>query len=260
MDAVHISSSSNPRYKHARALQRKRGRLQHHQVLLEGVRLIEDSISAGYPPALLFVDPAKANEMAPLLGRARLAGVQTFSLEPALLALLSETVTPQGVIAVSPLPAIKPGSNGLSVILDGLRDPGNLGTLLRSASAAAVDQVIVLPGVTDPWAPKVLRAGMGAHYRLAIRAAQRLQQVDAWVGNARPYQADARGAKLYTEIDWTLPAVLVIGGETASRRATSGWRDVQKISIPMANEVESLNAAMAAGIILFEAVRQRTRK
>lgn len=257
MDFVHITSSANPRYKLARALLSRRGRKKHAQLLLEGVRLIEDSISAGYPPALLFFEPDAAVHTQLLVARAQKAGTQAFSMESALLAGLTDTVNSQGVVAIVPWPLIPPGPGGLSVLLENVRDPGNLGALLRSAAAAGVDQAVMLPGVTDPWAPKVLRAGMGAHFRVAIRQARDLEQAAAWLGEARRYLADASAARLYTEVDWRQPSVLIVGGETEAARETASWLDVQKVAIPMRREVESLNAAVAASVILFEAVRQR---
>ena len=257
MDFVHIASSSNPRYKHARTLLSRRGRKKHAQLLLEGVRLIEDSISAGYPPALLFFDPDAATNVRQLVEQAQMVGTQALSLEPALLAELTDTVSSQGVVAVVPWPQIPPGDSGLSVLVDNLRDPGNLGTLLRSAAAAGVAQVVTLPGVTDPWALKVLRAGMGAHFRIAIRQAHSLNQAAAWLGDAKRYLADASASVLYTEVDWREPGVLIVGGETEGARETAKWPDVQTVAIPMQREVESLNAAVAASVILFEVVRQR---
>lgn len=255
MDDVHISSTSNPRFKHARALLRRRARRQHAQLLLEGVRLIEDSMSAGFPPALFFYDPATKHYA--LVERARAAGAQVLSIEPALLAELSDTTTPQGVVAVTPWPEVAPAQGGLSIVVDSIRDPGNLGTLLRSAAAAGADQVILLPGATDPWSPKALRAGMGAQFRIAIRSARDLEDVSAWVGEAQYHLADAGAQVLYWDVDWTMPSVLIIGGETEGGRVTAGWPGVQRVAIPMAPDVESLNAATAASVLLFEAVRQR---
>jgi len=257
MDFVHISSSTNSRYKLARSLLSRRGRKKQTRLLLEGVRLIQDSISAGIPPALLFFDPESTVDVRKLAERAHIAGIQVLSLDAVLLAELTDTVTPQGVVAVVPWPTLLPGDSGLSVLVDNVRDPGNLGTLLRSAGAAGVDQVVMLPGVTDPWAPKVLRAGMGAHFRVAIRQARDRTQVAAWLGDSNFYLADANATMLYTEVDWRKPSVLIVGGEAEGARETVKWPGVQGVAIPMQNQVESLNAAVAASVMLFEAIRQR---
>lgn len=257
MDAPAIISSANPRFKLARALLARRGRQKHALLLLEGVRLIEDAISAGYPPALVLFDQAAGVALTPLLGRAQAAGAEVTSLEASLLHALCETTTPQGVVAVAPWPRIEPNRQGLSLILDGLQDPGNLGTLVRSAAAAGVDQIITLPGVTDPWAPKVLRAGMGAHYRVAIRQGRDGAEVEEWIGGAQRLLATADGGEVYTAVDWTAPSALVIGSEAHGARLTASWPGLRPIAIPMARQVESLNAAVAGSVILFEAARQR---
>lgn len=255
-----ITSPANPRYKLARSLLTRRGRQKHSRLLLEGVRLIDDSISAGFPPALVLFAPEAADRqpgLSALLGRARAAGAEVWGIDPKLLSDLCETATPQGVAAVGPWPELRPGSAGLSLAVDGLQDPGNLGALVRSAAAAGVDQVILLRGVTDPWAPRVLRAGMGAHYRVALRQARGLGEVEAWTGQAQRLLAAADAPDLYTGVDWTLPSLLIVGGEAHGARAAADWPGVRPIAIPMAGGVESLNAAMAASVILFEARRQR---
>ena len=257
MDIVSIRSRANPRYKLARSLLTKKGRQQHTQLLLEGVRLIEDSISAGFPPALVLFDRQLADGLGSLLDAAKAAGAELLSLEPDLLAELCDTTTPQGVVAVTPQPTLTPGRRGLQLILDGVRDPGNLGAILRSAAAADVDEVLFLPGVTDPWAAKALRAGMGAQFRVAIRQVRDAAAVEAHIASARRYVAAMTASTLYTEVDWTLPSALVVGGETEGMRYAGRLSDAQAIAIPMARGVESLNAAVAASVILFEAVRQR---
>ena len=258
MSTADITSAANPRFKLARALLTRRGRQQQHRLLLEGVRLIEDSTSAGYPPALVLFDPAAAGTLAPVLARARQAGAETLALEAPLMAQLVSTVTPQGVVAVAPWPEVKVvRKGGLSLIVDGLQDPGNLGTLLRSAAAAGVDQVILLPGVTDPWAPKVMRAGMGAHYRVAIRQGRDLAQASEWLGTCQLFLADASAPVSYAAVDWTPPSALIVGGEAHGAAAARHWPGVRTVAIPMSAQVESLNAAVAASVILFEALRQR---
>ncbi|RUA17107.1 MAG: RNA methyltransferase [Clostridia bacterium] len=259
MYITYISSTANPRLKFAKSLQRRRVRREQQQVLLEGERLIADSLSAGFPPALFFFTPEAESHHADLLATAAEAGAQLLGVEPALLAEISNTVTPQGMVAVSPIPQITPGAEGLALILDGVRDPGNLGTLLRSAAAAGVDQVILLPGVTDPWSPKVLRAGMGSHFRLAIRHAASAEQLQMMLPNYAFYFADAAAVHHYTQTDWTQPSALILGGETERSGTLERWLGLEAIAIPMTRDVESLNVAVAGSIILFEAARQRRK-
>ena len=213
-------------------------------------------MSAGNPPALVLFDPEREAELSELLAAARAQGAEIASMDRALLAQISDTVTPQGVVAIAPWPRIPRGDEGLSVLVDGIRDPGNLGTLIRSAAAANVDQVILLPGVTDPWSPKALRGGMGAQFRVAVRQARTLAQAEAWLGQGERWLAATQAKTLYTEVDWTRPATLIIGGETGVSKAER-MANVKRVAIPMARGIESLNTAVAASIILFEAVRQR---
>lgn len=252
-----ISSAANPRLKLARSLQRRRIRRKQQLILLEGERLITDSMSAGFSPALFFFTPEAEQQHAPLLARAAEAGAQLLRVEPELFVSISDTVSPQGILAVTPIPQVPPTATGLALILDGVRDPGNLGTLLRSAAAADADQVILMPGVTDPWSPKSLRSGMGAHFRIAIREAKSIEQAQAWLPEYAIYFADADGDLSYTDVDWSLRSALILGGETERARIVSQWSDVTTIAIPMARGVESLNVAVAGSVILFEAVRQR---
>ncbi len=258
MHITHISSAANPRLKFAKSLKKRRNRRKQQRILLEGHRLIADSMSAGFPPALFFFTPEAAQAHPALLQQAADAGAQLLSLEPALLGEISDTVTPQGVIAVAPLPELPVGQKGLALVLDGVRDPGNLGTLLRSAAAADADQVILMPGVTDPWSPKTLRAGMGAHFRIAIREAQTPDQARAWLQHHAIHFANARGECAYTDVDWTRASALILGGETERAGIVDGWSDVTAIAIPMARGIESLNVAVAGSVILFEAARQRS--
>jgi TrmH family RNA methyltransferase len=174
--------------------------------------------------------------------------------------MLSETVTPQGVAAVVDLPHLPVASpRTLTLLLDQVRDPGNAGTLLRSAAAAGVDLVLFGPETVDPFNEKVLRAGMAAHFHVPLRTCEHWDEVQAWLEPAQPiYLAEAAGAREYDEVNWLLAATLVVGGEASG---ASAWvrQQATTISIPMQGETESLNAAVAGSVILFEAARQRRR-
>jgi TrmH family RNA methyltransferase len=257
MPVIDITSAANPRVKLAKSLLQRRHRRKHQQFLLEGERLIADSLSAGYPPALFFFTPEAEARYPHLLAQVEAAGAPLLRVPESIFAQLTDTVSPQGVLAVCDMPRVPAGEQGLSLVLDGVRDPGNLGTLLRTAAAADVDQVIVLPGVTDPWSPKAVRAGMGAHFRIAIQQVRGPEAALEVLGQAARYIADARAPLPYTQVDWRQPSAIILGGETEPARVASRWSDVQPIAIPMARGVESLNVAVAGGVILFEAQRQR---
>ena len=171
---------------------------------------------------------------------------------------LAETVTPQGIAAIFSLPMLTwPTQPTLLLVTDQLRDPGNMGTLLRSAAAAGVEGVIVPKGSVDPWNDKALRAGMGAHFRLPIRDGLTWAEVSPLLAGLSIRLADAQGSFRYDEVDWCQPSALIVGGEADGASEFAIHQADQLISIPMAHAVESLNAGVAGSVSLFEAVRQR---
>ncbi|HEX9116696.1 MAG TPA: RNA methyltransferase [Anaerolineae bacterium] len=255
-----ITSADNPKVKQARLLLERRGRQQQGDCLVEGVRLIEDAMRAGVRPALIFFVPGarQAPRTAGLLDAAEAAGVAAWAVSPAVFATLSETVTSQGIVAIVPIPTHPaPAMPTLSLVLDGIRDPGNLGTILRSADAADVDQVLILRGCVDAWGPKVLRAGMGAHFRLAITAGLDWPAVEQRLAGQNVWVADAGGEHVYDQIDWRSPSALVMSSETAGISPAALAAGRGKVAIPMPGAAESLNVAMAATVLLFEIERQR---
>ncbi len=170
-----------------------------------------------------------------------------------------ETESAQGILAVLSLHELPlPARLDFILILDQIRDPGNLGTLLRSAAAAAVQAVLLPPETTDAFAPKVVRAGMGAHFRLPIQATT-WEQIDATCRSAglEMLLADVDG-HAYWETDLRRPLALIIGGEAEGPSAEARKLANAHITIPMRRNTESLNAAVAGSVLMFEVARQRT--
>lgn len=255
-----ITSPDNPRLKQARTLLEPKGRRKQGRCLVEGVRLIEEAMRAGHSPALVFfTGQAQQNQRAAeLLHAVEKLNVPAQELSPALFKTLSDTVSSQGVIAVLPIPSVTLLRDaGLILVLDQIRDPGNLGTILRAAEAAGVSRVVLTPGCVDPWNPKVVRSGMGAHFRLPLVAPGNWAAVAGSVEGRSVWLADACGATPYDAVDWTGSCALVIGGEAAGLSAEAEQLGTGRVMIPMAGPVESLNAAMAATVLVFEAARQR---
>jgi TrmH family RNA methyltransferase len=162
---------------------------------------------------------------------------------------------PQGILGVFPWPDLPiPPDPGLVFVADGWRDPGNLGTVIRTAAAAGVALVALTSGTVDPYNPKTLRAGMGAHFRVPMRSfdwptlAQRFPDHPIYV-------ADAAGDQPYHTIDWTRPALLAVGGEAHGISPAARALPHTTIYIPMAPGAESLNAAVAASLLIYEARR-----
>jgi len=252
-----IQSVQNPKVKRARLLRRRRVRLREGKLFVEGLRLIEDALASGCQPELLFFTPDAFNHgrLSQMVSRWQDIA---WEVSDKVMMKLTETVTPQGIAAILSLPVLSwPTQPTFLLVVDQLRDPGNMGTLLRSAAGAGVEGVIVPKGSVDPWSDKVLRAGMGAHFRLPIRDGLAWPEVPPLLAGLRVRLADAQGESSYDEVNWCQPSALIVGGEAegASQLAINQASDL--ISIPMAHAVESLNAGVAGSVILFEAVRQR---
>lgn len=262
LDGDMITSTANLRVKEARKLHTRKGRYAAGKVLVEGVRLVGDAWRSGTRPLSVFYAPEllTSEEGQALLTQLKEEGCECLACSAAVLMALSETTTPQGIAAVLPLPRLEwPRHPSLLLILDGVGDPGNAGALLRSAEAAGCEGVIFAPGAVDPFNDKVLRAGMSAHFRLPIRVCATWDAVDALLpGEMVCYLADAHAARAYDEVNWRLPSALIVSNEAHGASIEARQRG-EAIAIPMRGAIESLNAAIAGSVILFEAARQRRR-
>ena len=175
-----------------------------------------------------------------------------------MLSSISDTETSQGIIAAldnCQLPI--PKSFNFILIPDQIRDPGNLGTLIRTAAAAGAQAVLLPPETTDAFAPKVVRAGMGAHFRLPIHAMSwdEIEQV-CKSGSLQIFLADMNGHSCW-ETDLRVPLALIVGGEADGASDPARKLTGTVVSIPMPGEAESLNAGAAGAVLMFEIVRQR---
>ncbi len=256
-----IVSKDNPRIRTTSRLKQRRERLERGVLLLEGVRLVADAWDAGVRPLSLFYDPDALRDGSPgalLLYKMMEAGVEAWACTTPVFAELSETVTPQGLAAIVPLPELPlPAAPTLVLVLDGVRDPGNAGTLLRSAEAVGVEMALFGPGTVDAFNGKVVRAAMGAHMRLPLRELSSWEALRSLLPAAMPLYVAEMDARLsYDSVAWREPAALIVGGE-AEGASAAAHAEATAIRIPMHAPVESLNAAMAGTIVLFEAARQR---
>jgi TrmH family RNA methyltransferase len=172
----------------------------------------------------------------------------------------SDTETPQGLLAVFPRQELSlPLKSDFLLILDSIRDPGNLGTILRTALAAGVDGVILSPGTVDPFSPKVLRAAMGSHFQLPVLELS-WEEIDHLVSDFHCLLADMGQGQSLWEIDLTPPVAIILGGEAAGPGKLARKLANQIINIPMSGKTESLNAAAAGAVLLYEVLRQRTTR
>ena len=250
-----ITSLHNEKIKLAKALQSAaKTRRKEGKIVLEGVRLVQDALLAGYTPDfVLLLEDFHDTQISALL---RSMNVASLVVDNAVLAHVSETQQPQGIVAVFPMPQVHlPKQPERVLILDSVRDPGNLGTILRTAAAAGVEAVLLSPTCVDPYNPKALRAGMGAHFRVAL-AEMNWEQIAATCQHSAIYIADGSGEVQYDAVDWQQAWALIIGGEAHGAGEAAQQLAHARIRIPMAANTESLNAAVSAGVILFEAARQ----
>ncbi len=254
-----ITSAHNPKLKLVRALLgRSKERRDAGAFVVEGVRLVEEAEIGDWRIRFALYDESLSERGKEIVKTLNAKRVDTEEVSPALLRSLSETETPQGILAVMEFSNL-PISNSLNFVLipDQIRDPGNLGTLLRSAAAAGVQAVLLPPETADAFAPKVVRAGMGAHFRLPIHAMtwDEIEQVGKSAG-LQFFLADMDGQSCW-ETDLRVPLALIVGGEAEGASEQARKLATQKISIPMTGRMESLNAGVAGSVLMFEAVRQR---
>lgn len=253
-----ITSSHNPRLKLIRALLgRPRERRQANAFVAEGVRLVEEALAAGWPFRFVLAGEQLSERGEALLARLHAQGVEVERVLDRLLDTVSDTEATQGILAVLdlPNPDVQPTTYDFVLIPDQIRDPGNLGTLLRTAAAAGVQAVLLPPETTDAFAPKVVRAGMGAHFRLPILALS-WDEIRARTSGLRLLLADMDGRPCW-ETDLRRPLALIIGGEAEGASPAARALATESISIPMPGHMESLNAGVAGAILMFEVVRQR---
>ena len=258
-----ITSSHNPKVQAIRALMaRRKDRAEHNAFIVEGVRLAEEAFQAGWIPEQVLVSQQLSDRGRSLVRTFSERGIDIEEISPSLLSSMADTEAPQGLIAVFPTRQLPlPPALDFVLVIDTVRDPGNLGTILRSALAAGVQAVLLAPGTVDVFAPKVLRVGMGAQFHLPVET-KGWDEIQSLSRNpARPLRlllAEAgQGVSLW-QTDLCQPLALIVGGEAEG--ASQAARSIADglIRVPMPGQSESLNAAVAASIILFEVVRQRS--
>ncbi|WP_110513825.1 TrmH family RNA methyltransferase [Herpetosiphon llansteffanensis] len=257
-----ITSAANHHVKYLRSLLRSRkDRHNERRFVVEGVRLVAEALHGGQPSVLLYVPEQLAStERGQQLLDQLAALPNAFATTPAILAGISDVETPQGIIAALPMPQISSQPASLILMLDGVQDPGNVGTLLRSAEAAGVGQVLCLQGTADVWSPKVVRSGMGVHFRLPIVDGLQWETALPLIEHCPQRFAAVQASLLaYDQADLNQPTVLIIGNEANGVSATT-LSYASTITIPMLGALESLNAAVAGSVLLFEAARQRRAK
>ncbi len=251
-----IQSRDNAFFKQLKKLAESgRERRKAGLTVLDGVHLVE-----AYEKAFGRLDTLVVAESALAGGEVAdyVAGRDVVVLADALMRDLGLVDTPSGLLAIAPIPAASgaPDRAVDAILLDGVQDPGNVGTLLRTAAAAGVGQALLSPGCAAAWSPKVLRAGQGAHFALSIHEDADLEAFAADYAGTLAVTTLEGSISLY-EARWDGPLAWVFGAEGLGVRPALQQSASLKIRIPMPGAVESLNVGAAAAVCLFEALRRR---
>ena len=254
-----ITSAGNQRIKLVRAiLGRSRSRKTEAAFVAEGVRLVEEAVNEHWPMDFILFDQTLSERGLALIDQIEKdQRCNVSEVSPSLMAEISDTETPQGILAVlqeHPLPL--PDQPTFLILADQIRDPGNMGTLLRTAEAAGADGVILTPGTVDAFSPKVVRSGMGAHFHLPVHALS-WEEITPLVNTLPVFLASAEGGIPLWKADFKQPCVLLVGGEAFGATPMGENLATDRVTIPMSGRAESLNAAIAAGILIAEVLRQR---
>ena len=253
-----ITSRQNQKIKRIKQLtSQAKFRKKEHAYVVEGIRLLEEALQADQIPEQVLYTPDLDQRGQALV---QIFQDQQVTCELAALDVLnaaSDTENSQGIMAVFPIdPLPLPDQNDLVLIADEIRDPGNLGTLMRSSLAAGVDMLLLSPGTVDLYSPKVIRSGMGAHFRLPAIIAS-WEEILQLTSGLVLYLADMNQGKSCWETDLTGPLGIILGGEAHGPGKNARGLASHSVHIPMNTHSESLNAAAAGAILLFEIRRQR---
>lgn len=235
------------------------------RIFVEGRRLVEEALRSAIAISECFV--VEDFQDMDLLNAVGMRTTRIAEISEKVFATIADTQQPQGIILIAKRPntsaeRIKNGLDSASlpivIFLDEINNPSNLGAVLRTAEAAGVGGIIVSKNSADTYSPKALRAAMGAAFRLPVWENANFDEVLAWAkeGNLTTTAADIAATISYTEVDWEKPRLLIFGSEAHGLSAENLENTDEIIAIEMENGVESLNLAVSAGIILFEAKRQ----
>lgn len=227
--------------------------------MVEGVTAVADALAAGAVLDTVFAGP---DAPADLLAEVEAAGTSVERLEPGVLDRVGGTVTTQGVAAVAPfvdVPLDALSAATLVVVCVDVRDPGNAGTIIRSAEAAGADGIVCCDGSVDVFNPKTVRATAGSLFHIRVVSGgdpvEVLEQLGRW--GLRRVAAEARGGTAYDRADLRRTVALVIGNEAWGLPIAVATHIDERVTIPIVGRAESLNAGVAASVLCFEAARQR---
>lgn len=255
-----LTSLAGRRVKQVLELKQKKYRERYGLFLMEGVRSVEDAVSQKIENGALYVthEAAALSRVSEIIGCAKILSWDIFFVTDAIMKACSGTEHGQGIFAVLPIPKrklsdISAAPSDTFVLLDGVQDPGNMGTILRTAAAAGVTGVILTVGSADPYEEKAVRASMGSILRLPVYTRVTLDELDEFLRRNRLplFAMMLEGGKPYRDVSGIVGGVFAFGNEGAGISKEVAARADVKLYVPMAAGVESLNVAVCAGIVLF---------
>lgn len=264
-----IESVQNPEVKFLVSLQRTRERIQAGLFLVEGPHLVREALAAEKDGAGAEVTAvyhtaefAGTGEGAQLLGEASRKGITITELSAPAFSKAAETETPQGVMAVArlPRPSLDDMRQGVSaVFLDRVQDPGNMGTIIRTAAAAGIDAVLVSRQSADPYSGKAVRASQGGIFAVPVVTGISGEAMIAWCRRTHTPLActSPHEGRYYFDLDLASPGVIVLGHETTGVTDEMFQNADVLVRIPIIGHAESLNVASAAAVLIYEVCRQK---
>ncbi|AOY76387.1 TrmH family RNA methyltransferase [Clostridium formicaceticum] len=265
MEKQVISSQQNKFIKHIKALQNKKNRKIHGQFVIEGIRIIEECFLHGVPvDYILYTEEVENLQGGSRVLKQAVENYKSYEVAKSLFDSLSDTETPQGIMAVvniqgHSLEILNMKEDTFFIVLDRIQDPGNMGTIIRTAEAAGADAIILTKGCVDPYSGKVIRATMGALFHIPIIE---VKENEVWIemlkrNDVKLIASDLNTGYEYTKVDYTGKIAIIIGNEANGiDQNLLPYVDLS-IKIPILGKIESLNASTAAAILIYKAVEHK---
>ena len=240
----------------ARDLQRRKARERASAFVAEGVRVVGEVLQAGIPLRGALITAEAADRHADVVNALRARGAECVTVTDQEFASAADTERPQGMLCIAEVPdvalnTLAPDALARVLVLDAIQDPGNVGTLIRTAAALGVRTVVALPGTADPWSAKVVRGAAGGHFHIHVTVATLPELLAALGGAGVPLWAADAGGRPVRSLPAPDALALAVGNEGAGITPAVRGAAAEVVSLPMAPGVESLNVGVAAGILLY---------
>ncbi len=257
---MRLTSTHNPVVKYVRSLERAAVRRETGEYVAEGVRLLREAITTGQTARVVLYNPEalqRTPEGSRLLTELPMWGAESHEVDPHVLKAASHTDTPAGALAILTLPSA-PSFEAqrdaqFGVVLDTVSDPGNAGTIARTARAVGADYLVTTKASVDLFGPKAVRAGMGAHFTLPLYSGVEWEDLQGALSNTSFIAASIDGEHSMFDFAWPDRSALVVGSEAHGLSPQAASYIDARVRIPMNRGVQSLNASIAAGILMYAA-------